>query len=122
LPAAQIGFNYLGRIQGSLSSRFRLASEPTGPNQSPRGTRAHLLDVTGVMTEERLALTLLYSASQYREETATALMDRMVAMLMALSEAEATPRYTPSDFPMAGLNQAQLDRLVARRRADRGES
>ncbi|HET9359968.1 MAG TPA: amino acid adenylation domain-containing protein [Vicinamibacterales bacterium] len=117
LPRAEMTFNYLGQVDQALptSSRFVWAAESPGPAQSPRATRSHLLDVSGVISDGCLRLSLKFSEHLHRRETIEQLAGRVVESLRSLirhcQSAEAGG-CTPSDFPMAELDQQALDRLV----------
>jgi amino acid adenylation domain-containing protein/non-ribosomal peptide synthase protein (TIGR01720 family) len=118
LPAAEISFNYLGQVDQALpaASIFRPAMERTGPAVDPRGRRPYLLQVSGQVVNKRLQLALTYGEDVHRAETARGLLDRMADALRRLvvhCQSAAAGGYTPSDFPGAGLNQEELDRVIA---------
>ncbi|MEV6827024.1 non-ribosomal peptide synthase/polyketide synthase [Amycolatopsis sp. NPDC051102] len=103
----EIGFNYLGRLDGAAGSLDSAAGEGTG--------RAHLLDVVGRVDRDCLELTWSY----YRDTHTAATVEKLAADLVAaLAEAVAhcagpgAGGRTPSDFPLAGLNQRQVDRIA----------
>jgi amino acid adenylation domain-containing protein/non-ribosomal peptide synthase protein (TIGR01720 family) len=117
LPQAEVTFNYLGQVDQALptSARFTWGAESQGPAQSPRAIRSHLLDVQGVISDGCLRLSLKFSEHRHRRDTIEQLAGRIVESLRALirhcQSAEAGG-WTPSDFPMAELDQKELDRLV----------
>ncbi|MGD2115409.1 MAG: amino acid adenylation domain-containing protein, partial [Acidobacteriota bacterium] len=80
---AALSFNYLGQFDQTFSedALFRLAPEPVGPVQSPRGARAHLLEVVGAVRGDRLALTWTYSASAHERRTVERVAARFVETL-----------------------------------------
>ncbi len=122
LPAAEVSFNYLGRLDQALppGSPFQPAPWPAADERSPLAPRRHLLAVTGAVSEGCLHVTCGYSARHHREETIAALLEGCAAHLRDLAARDSTAReaaYTPADFPLAGLDQAQLDRLLAGRKA-----
>ncbi|WP_394831236.1 non-ribosomal peptide synthase/polyketide synthase [Pendulispora rubella] len=117
LPAAEVSFNYLGQMDGSLedSSAFRVASEGRGPEMDPKGRRAYLVDVVGMVTDGRLRLDWVYGTGVHDRSTIEAVAAAFLARLRALIAHCLLPDaggYTPSDFPLAALDQAALDRLV----------
>ncbi|HEX2091425.1 MAG TPA: amino acid adenylation domain-containing protein [Longimicrobiaceae bacterium] len=125
LPRAEISFNYLGQLGGTFSSEsfFQLAGEDPGPVRSPRGERPNLLEVNGVVEEgeggPRLHLHLGYSTARHREDTVRRLAEALAAELRALiahCTSAGAGGYTPSDFPLAGLGQAELDALLGSER------
>jgi amino acid adenylation domain-containing protein/non-ribosomal peptide synthase protein (TIGR01720 family) len=117
LPRAQVLFNYLGQLDATAASSplFGMARESSGSSVSTRGTRSHLLEVNGLVIEERLRLSWTYSENVHEQATIEALARSFLAALRTLISERGTPdalRYTPSDFPLARLEQATLDRLL----------
>ncbi|HET9380520.1 MAG TPA: amino acid adenylation domain-containing protein, partial [Streptomyces sp.] len=116
-PAPQIGFNYHGqwRADGGGSGLLRAALPPAGSDTDPDAPRPYLLDVTGVVQDGRLELGWTYPPAVYDESTVRELADGMCAALRDIAAHCARPDAggrTPSDFPLAGLGQRELDRLV----------
>jgi non-ribosomal peptide synthase protein (TIGR01720 family) len=117
LPQAAVSFNYLGQIDQTLSkhSPFVLAAESTGLMQSLNGTRRHLLDVNGIVADGRLSVTLRYSEQVHRSETieflARCLKDALLSIILYCRSDEAGG-HTPSDFPLANIEQGALDGLT----------
>ncbi|MET8995576.1 non-ribosomal peptide synthase/polyketide synthase [Amycolatopsis sp. NPDC004169] len=103
----QISFNYLGRLDGAAGSLDSSVGEGAG--------RAHLLDVVGRVDRDSLELTWYYSRDTHTAATVEKLAAELVA---ALGEAVAhcaepgAGGRTPSDFPLAGLDQRQVDRIA----------
>jgi amino acid adenylation domain-containing protein/non-ribosomal peptide synthase protein (TIGR01720 family) len=117
LPQAEISFNYLGQFDATVpaSAPFRFASESTGPVVSPRGRRTHLLEIGGYVASGRLRLSWKYSEALHARATIEALarrFERALRSLIALGSRPGAAAYTPSDFPLAPLDQATLDRLA----------
>ncbi|HKV12758.1 MAG TPA: amino acid adenylation domain-containing protein [Thermoanaerobaculia bacterium] len=120
LPQAQILFNYLGQVDQALSgsATFGPARESAGLSMDPAESREYLLDVQGVVTGGRMHLTLRSSERVHRRETLEALAEGIWRHLQALIEHCLSPEaggFTPSDFPLAALSQAAVDRLTADR-------
>ena len=118
LPRREVSFNYLGQLDQALplSSWFRAAREGAGAGQSAAARRSHVLQINGGVLDGRLQLGFAYSAAVHQAATIAALADRWVAALRGLLAHCLLPGvggYTPSDFPLAGLDQAALDRLTA---------
>ena len=116
LPAPQVSFNYLGQFDQAApeDSPFRLASESAGPSAAPAGARSHILEINGSVVEGRLRLEWLYSAALHHRETVEALAQTFLRRLTALIEHCLSPQaggFTPSDFPLAGLDQETVDAL-----------
>ncbi|MER6470635.1 non-ribosomal peptide synthase/polyketide synthase [Streptomyces collinus] len=116
-PAPQIGFNYHGRWDtgGDGSGLYRAALPPAGSDTDPDAPRPYLLDLTGVVQAGRLELGWTYPPAVYDESTVRALAEEMCAALREIAAHCARPDAggrTPSDYPLAGLGQRELDRLV----------
>ncbi|HEX7242949.1 MAG TPA: amino acid adenylation domain-containing protein, partial [Longimicrobiaceae bacterium] len=119
LPRPQVAFNYLGRIDEGAGdggeAPFTLAREGVGASESPEGRPAHPLVFNARVAGGRLHVSLAFSEAVHRRPTAERLADAFLAELRALVEHCASPEAggcTPGDFPLAGLDQAGLDRLV----------
>jgi non-ribosomal peptide synthase protein (TIGR01720 family) len=116
LPRAEVSFNYLGQVDRGLpeSGPLTPARESAGPTHCPRGIRTHLLGVNGSVSAGRLRLVWTYGAELHRRDTIERLAEGMAEALRTLLSCCRAPGaggYTPSDFPDANLNQAQLDKL-----------
>jgi amino acid adenylation domain-containing protein/non-ribosomal peptide synthase protein (TIGR01720 family) len=117
-PPAEISFNYLGQAYQALppTGLFDTAREASGPAQSPRGRRSHLLETAAIVAGDQLRVTWTYSSAVHRPETIQSLAQSFLSALQALIAHCLSPEaggYTPSDFPLARLDQAQLDQLLA---------
>jgi len=115
--AAQVSFNYLGQFDQTLpgDAPFRFAAESSGREQSARATRSRPLDVVGMIIDKRLRVSIQFSENLHRSETMQGLADRFGASLRSLIEHCLSPDAggaSPSDFPLADLDQATLDRLL----------
>ncbi len=117
LHGAPLAFNYLGQIDGNLSDQGPLAPAPESPGAmlDGRERREHLLEVNAVVAESKLRLEWTYSTAFHRAETIKGLAEGMLSCLSALIDHCLKPgvgAYTPSDFPLSGLDQEGLDRLT----------
>ncbi|QTI87532.1 non-ribosomal peptide synthetase [Streptomyces sp. AgN23] len=119
LPAApKISFNYLGQQDWEPPAADGLLHALTGGlegDMSPEADRPHLLDVIGRVTDRRLELSWSYSRSRHRRATVRRLAEEMVEELRAIVRLCTRPDTggrTPSDFPLAALDQATVDRLA----------
>ncbi|MFE9411577.1 non-ribosomal peptide synthase/polyketide synthase [Streptomyces sp. NPDC006704] len=117
-PAPQVGFNYHGQWDGGSGSGdglLRTALAPTGSDTDPDAPRPYVLDITGVVQEGRLELGWNYPEAVHDESTVRALAEQMITALRDIVAHCASPGAggrTPGDFPLAGLTQDGLDRLV----------
>ncbi|NEA51108.1 condensation domain-containing protein, partial [Streptomyces sp. SID10815] len=112
-----VSFNYLGRLTTSDASGT-LFARPPGRFElfgGDRGVRTRPLDVTALVADGQLEFTWHHSAARHREETVRRLAEEVLEALRAIVRHCAGPNSggaTPSDFPLAGLEQAEVDRLV----------
>ncbi|EPH45403.1 putative Linear gramicidin synthase subunit C [Streptomyces aurantiacus JA 4570] len=121
-PAPQVGFNYHGQWDtgsgggtGAGGGLYGGALPPAGRDTDPDEPRPYLLDITGVVQDGRLELGLTYPTAVYDESTVRRLAEDTCAALRDIVAHCALPDTggrTPSDFPLAGLTQEQLDQLV----------
>ncbi|CAM5700605.1 amino acid adenylation domain-containing protein [Streptomyces canarius] len=116
-PAPGVSFNYLGRFDWSAEGGTLIGAVPGGLGgaEAPGTERPHLLDVVARVEEDRLEITWYYSAGRHREETVTALAEGMLRALTGIVAHCARPDAggrTPSDFPLARLDQAAVDRIA----------
>ncbi len=119
LPQAEIVFNYQGQFDQILSqsSLFASATESAGPIHSPRAKRRHLLSVNGAVINGQLKMIWTYGENIYERQTIAGVADGFITALQSLIAHCQSPEaggYTPSDFPVANLDQESLSRLAGR--------
>ena len=116
-PWAQISFNYLGQFDQVINEAGLFASSAgsSGMSMGPKNHRQHLLDVSGGVSGGQLHLNWTYSQNRHKPETIARLAQNYVEALRALITHCRSPEAggsTPSDFPLARLDQKQLDALI----------
>ncbi|MGG6352097.1 amino acid adenylation domain-containing protein, partial [Pseudomonas putida] len=114
LPVPRITFNYLGQLDGQFDERalFVPAAESAGEEQSPLAPQGNWLVLNGQVYGGELSLAFSFSGQMFARATIERLARAYEAELAALVEhCQAPQGLTPSDFPLAGLSQAQLDAL-----------
>ncbi|MDG9701520.1 non-ribosomal peptide synthetase [Streptomyces sp. DH37] len=116
-PSPDISFNYLGRFDWSADGGELVHSVPGGLGgaEAPEAERPHLLDVVARVEDDRLEITWHYSDGLHREETVARLAAGMLRALEDIVAHCARPDAggrTPSDFPLARVDQATVDRVV----------
>ncbi|MCA1677067.1 MAG: condensation domain-containing protein, partial [Actinobacteria bacterium] len=117
-PAPQISFNYHGQwdvAAGDSEGFYRARCDDIGHNFAVESTRAYLLDVIGVVQDGELELSWVYSSEVHDQTTVQRVAQDVVAALRDIVRHCAAPDAggrTPSDFPLARLDQATVDRLV----------
>ncbi|WP_372719593.1 amino acid adenylation domain-containing protein [Immundisolibacter sp.] len=110
-----ISFNYLGQFDpGSQSPYLRLSSEERGLERSSSNARTHLIDVVALVHGGALSVEWLFSEAVFDRAEITKLAGHFLENLNGLIAhclSDGAGGYTPSDFPMANLSQAQLDNM-----------
>ena len=114
LPRGKILFNYLGQFDQSVQDTdWDFAAEESGQAYSLQGEREHIIEINGQAIKGCLNLTWSYSREQYREKTIRSLADNYRKYLhLLIDNCSKHIGYTPTDFPLATLNQARIDNFV----------
>jgi amino acid adenylation domain-containing protein/non-ribosomal peptide synthase protein (TIGR01720 family) len=118
VPRGQLSFNYLGQLDGVLPAEapFSLGRGSHGPERSPLARRPHVWELIAYVLDERLTLAWRFASTLHRPETIESLANQWLAALRALIEHCTSPgagAATPSDFPLAAIDQQDLDQLSA---------
>jgi len=113
LPQAGVVFNYHGQLDQVLpeSSPFQPAPESKGRNQAGEAAGRHRLEIDGSIRGGRLVLTWTYPESLYRRSTLESLAQDYLEALRAIIAhclGAESGQFTPSDFPLAELDQDEL--------------
>ncbi|NEA52331.1 condensation domain-containing protein, partial [Streptomyces sp. SID10815] len=124
-PTAGAGLPELPRICFNYLGQQDAGTPPGGLLHAPHGgltggmdrtaERPHLLDVLGQVSGGRLEFTWSYSDQVHHRETVARLAGELADELRAVIRHCARPGAggrTPSDYPLAPLDQAAVDRLV----------
>ncbi|HEY4460901.1 MAG TPA: amino acid adenylation domain-containing protein, partial [Pseudonocardiaceae bacterium] len=111
-----ISLNYHGQWHDAIGDGLIRRQLPNPGNDiDPTALRTTLLDITGFVADGELELTWFYSDQVHDAATVQNLADGMLDALRAIVAHCAEPGSggrTPSDFPLAGLDQATVDRLA----------
>ncbi|QIR40546.1 amino acid adenylation domain-containing protein [Tolypothrix sp. PCC 7910] len=116
LSPAEISFNYLGQFDQGLteSSLFKLTPQSNNYNESQRNHRSYLLDIYGGVESGKFQFKWAYSQNLYHLSTIEDLAHGFITNLRSLIHHCQSPEvggFTPSDFPLAQLDQSQLDTI-----------
>ncbi|MCG8416661.1 MAG: amino acid adenylation domain-containing protein [Proteobacteria bacterium] len=121
-PQPELLFNYHGRIDDEphRSDSWHLVMEADtglhGPDRSPRQQREHLWDINAQVSRGQLEVVWTYGSAFHDRKTihqlATSCLRNLRALVAHCLERDVGA-YTPSDFPVAHLDQRALDALVA---------
>ncbi|MCG8927148.1 non-ribosomal peptide synthase/polyketide synthase, partial [Lentzea sp. CC55] len=118
-PDRPVLFNYLGAFDAVDSVgliRRELPAELAGPSEGTGGTRSHVLQVEAQQDADgRLRVEWHFSHDLHDAPTVERVAERYVAALRALvAHCRCANGFTPSDFPLASLTQAEVDGLAER--------
>ncbi|HEU4453278.1 MAG TPA: amino acid adenylation domain-containing protein [Longimicrobium sp.] len=118
VPRPQVSFNYLGRFDAAEDPSRLLApvEGDVGVSRSPLGERPHLLAIDAAVSGGRLGATWTYGTRVHERATVERLAAAWTGALRELIEHCRDPEaggYTPSDFTLAGVDQASLDALLS---------
>ncbi|MBK5007039.1 non-ribosomal peptide synthetase [Pseudomonas sp. S32] len=116
LPQPRVTFNYLGQFDASFDEGALLvpAHEGAGAELSEDAPLGNWLEVEGQVYDGELEMRWTFSSAQFDTATIDHLAASFDEQLRALVEHCCQPGsmgITPSDFPLAGIDQAQLDAL-----------
>ncbi|RRV07264.1 amino acid adenylation domain-containing protein [Pseudomonas sp. v388] len=116
LPTAPITFNYLGQFDQSFGddALFRPLDESAGAAHDPHAPLPNELSIDSQVYGGELVLRWTFSKERYQPQAIAELAEAYVEQLQGLIAhclADGSGGLTPSDFPLAGLNQTQLDAL-----------
>jgi amino acid adenylation domain-containing protein/non-ribosomal peptide synthase protein (TIGR01720 family) len=114
--SADILFNYLGQLERMVpqSSLFQLA-QPLIGSFGNQNKRSHRFNVNTYILNEQLHVDWVYSTEQYHANTVQNLADAYVRSVETIVDHCASAEaggYTPSDFPLADLNEDKLSKLA----------
>jgi amino acid adenylation domain-containing protein/non-ribosomal peptide synthase protein (TIGR01720 family) len=117
LGEAEIRFNYLGQVDGVLkgSKSFGVAGEKHGGEQSGKNRRRYVLDVNGMVVGGRLQMSWSYGEGLHKRETIEKLAERYMECVRELIEhcrRQPLGSFTPSDFPLANLEENDLEQIA----------
>ncbi|MEO0768441.1 MAG: hypothetical protein AAFY72_03255, partial [Cyanobacteria bacterium J06649_4] len=93
------------------------ATESIGASRSPQDIRDILLEINAVVSRGQLTLHWTYSQARHKPETISSWANLYLQHLNNLNQhclsAETDSGYSPADFPQMGLDQGELDDLLA---------
>ena len=120
-PKSDLVFNYLGQFNSLIENNpwFTVAAENRGHEHSLESVDPHPLSINSHIVGDQLQVDWIFSRSLFKQETIEKLAQQYIAALEQLIQHCVQPEvfgYTPSDFPLSGLNQGQIDRLIGGQR------
>ncbi|MGW5049626.1 amino acid adenylation domain-containing protein [Actinokineospora sp. NPDC004072] len=113
LPQAHYLVNYLGRLPATGGDWT--PDGPLGAGPDPAMPLGHAVELNAAVAGERLTATLSWAAGVLTDAEAAELAEHWLTALRGLAAHAARPGiggHTPSDFPLAGLDQSGVDELA----------
>ncbi len=118
LMKAEVSLNYLGQFDQVLSASGVLGEvKEWKSDRSPLGNRSHLLEVSGLIRDQKLEIQFVYSDKIHRRDTIEQLANEFINALKTLifkGQSSESQGYTPSDFSAAQVSQEQLDKFMSK--------
>ena len=117
----RLAFNYLGQWDAGAGG-YALVRRLSAVDlvQAGGDRRLHEIEVVGAVSGDELSFSLAYSEGRHTATEVTAFAESFLAGLREIITHCQTPRAggrTPSDFPLAPLDQSTVDKLVGDGRA-----
>lgn len=120
IPEPEVRFSYLGQCDRDRRALavFDVTAEDSSDNRASATRQHRLIEVECRVTDDCLKLRWTYSASTFLRSTIETVAERFNAIFHTivkdtLAYRNAKPRaYTPADFPLAGLEQATLLKIL----------
>ncbi|HEX6289175.1 MAG TPA: SDR family NAD(P)-dependent oxidoreductase [Herpetosiphonaceae bacterium] len=118
LPSPEVSFSYLGSLDARLPSDapWKLDGGDVGPLHSPGDRRPYLLAIEARIVGGCLELEWSYSSALHQHATIERLARACVEALQTIVDECQSPSaeaFTPSDFPLSGLDQETLNRFLS---------
>lgn len=117
LPRPLVTFNYLGQFDASFdaeTSLFMPAAESCGEDRDANAPLGNALELSGQVYGGELVLTWSYSRARYHAASIEKLSLDYRRELESIIEhcLSGASGVTPSDYPLAGLTQDEIDRMA----------
>jgi amino acid adenylation domain-containing protein/non-ribosomal peptide synthase protein (TIGR01720 family) len=111
----RISFNYLGQFDTEIQQvSFEIAKESPGIMVSPENRRDYELEISGIIANNRLTMTVTYNERQYETGTIRKLIDDIqtgLQRIISFCSTQKKRQLTPSDLTYKNLSIEELDAL-----------
>ena len=113
----EVAFNYLGQFDQVIppDGHWKWSGLSGGANRHPQGKQPYLVAINARIMNSVLQVNWSYSEAVYRRETIESLANNYLAALLSIIRHCQLPDaggFTPSDFPLAGVSQADLEKIL----------
>jgi non-ribosomal peptide synthase protein (TIGR01720 family) len=115
---ARVSFNYLGQVDNVVrtGTMYAAAPEPIGNGRSGLNERGHELEVNASVRGGEMSVSWTYSRVVHERAEIERIAERYLGALRQLLDecrvARAAHGYSTADFPLAQLDQDDLDALM----------
>jgi amino acid adenylation domain-containing protein/non-ribosomal peptide synthase protein (TIGR01720 family) len=113
----QIGFNYLGQFDADVrQSTFKTSRESIGNVLGPNIKRDYEIDVSGMITDKSLFMSIAYNKNQYPQEALRGFLEHYETVLrhiISYCSQKKERELTPSDLTFNELSIAEIGALEA---------
>jgi len=111
----QVNFNYLGQFDTDLKQKsFGIANESRGNSIGLERNRGCELEVSGMIANKRLVISIIYSHKQFKRETIKSLLnDYKASLIQVISHclSRKEKELTPSDLTYNEININDLEAI-----------
>jgi len=111
----QINFNYLGQFDADVRQRsFIIAEESTGNPQKPTDQREFDLEISGIIANNHLSITVIFNQYHFKKETIDQFLSHFKSELQRIITFCSTRdkiELTPSDFTYPSLSIETVEQL-----------
>jgi non-ribosomal peptide synthase protein (TIGR01720 family) len=112
----QVSFNYLGQVEAGTKQTFSFGTvgEAVGHMLSPSGQREYLLDISGIIFDKQLVMSVTYNKKHFKPQTIEGLRDHYhseLGRLISFCSSREQKETTPSDFGYKKLSIEELDSI-----------
>lgn len=109
-------FNYLGQFDQDIQNQaVQLSSYSCGSDSSGNQIRPYVLNINGMIVNDRLMVTISYSTKQYAKETIdqlSAIIQNNLRTVIEHCVHKEQTELTPSDILLKGMAIDELDQLL----------
>ena len=111
-------FNYLGQMSDTVSkdSEWKIGSRSIILSRNVTGVRTHSIEINSIITNNKLKMNFTFSRNNHKKETIETFAGFYRSALLSVIDHCKNPEaggYTVSDFSESGLDQQELDNLLA---------
>ncbi|MGE7092947.1 amino acid adenylation domain-containing protein [Lysinibacillus sp. NPDC048646] len=112
---AEISFNYMGRFSnGTNENSITPSKYHVNSDRTNLGLREHLIEINCSVQDDQLIMNWTYSKNKHSFETIDKIASHYIDILEKLishCKNKLVSENTPSDFPLATLNQSELESI-----------